>query len=634
MAKEGLRYLAFSRRALLIAAGQGLVMTILGGRLYYLSVVQGEEYRLRADENRIANRMLLPDRGQILDRFGEPLASNKRDFQVYLIPEQAGDVAKTLDQLGRVITLEDRQVAAIERQISRQRRFLPVSVAQNLSWPDFSRVNASVVDLPGILPDEGRIRYYPSGHLVSHIVGYVAPARDEDLYEDRDPMLRQPGFRMGRQGLERTWDRHLRGAAGQKKVEVNSVGREIRELPPRDEPINGDDLILTIDRSLQDFTVKRTGEEAAGVVVLDINTGDILSLASTPTYDPNDFIKGMSNENWQSLLEDPRKPLVNKAIGGSYPPGSTFKMVVALAALENGILTPDTKHYCNGKHNLGGHTFHCWQTRGHGSLDLNEAIAKSCDVYFYNVAEKLDIDDLAGVARRFGLGQPYNVGIEGERTGLVPDRDWKRGRELGKWHLGETLNVSIGQGQMLATPLQLAVMTARLASNRKVTPRLVRGYKVGDAGEEPVFDDMDMTPRDFEVMQRSMASVMEPGGTAMNYARSKTAPKISGKTGTAQVRRITMAEREEGVLENDELPWKYRDHGLFVGFAPRENPRYAVAVLMQHGGGSSAAVPVASDILDYAIANQSGDKQGEIIDRVGEASVGSEAGPAPVESEV
>lgn len=599
MAREGLRYQTFSRRALLLAGLQGVALTALGGRLYYLSVVRGEQYRLRADENRISVRLIAPERGEIFDRNGEKLATNTQDLRILLVPEQTAELDATLAKVQHLVAIDERRLSRIERRIRRQRKFVPVTLAQGLDWETFSRLNVEIPRLPGVQTDAGLSRFYPNGNAIAHLVGYMASPDEEDVY--KNPLYQLPGFKIGRQGLERRYEEGLRGASGTRRVEVNAVGREIRELPPREESIRGNDLHLTLDMPLQRFVMEKLGEEAAGAVVMDIATGDVLALASSPGFDPNEFTRGISNANWQALLKDPRTPLLNKSVTGQYPPGSTIKMIVALAALEQGLITPETEFFCNGRHRLGDHTFHCWQNRGHGRLDLLNAIAKSCDVYFYEIAEKLDIDLIADMTRRFGLGDLFEIGVDGEKEGLVPDRRWKRDYQQQSWQLGETLNVAIGQGAMLATPLQLAVMTARLASGEATLPRLVKGSVSSDS----FFQPLDVNPFHLELMRRSMEMVMEQGGTAHDYARRKSATKLAGKTGTAQVRRISLAERqaEGGVLDNDELPWQARDHALFVGYAPAEAPRVAVSVVVQHGGGgSSVAAPLAREILDEALA--------------------------------
>jgi len=608
MAREGLRYQAFSRRAFLLAGVQGLAFTALGGRLYYLSIVNGEQYKLRADKNRISIRLMPPERGEILDRNGKKLATNQPDFTVFLIPEQAQDVVATLNKLGRIVRLDSRRLSRVHRQVRRQRRFFPVTVAQGLDWETFSHVNVSMPDLPGVETAVGLARYYPLGHEIAHIVGYLSTPKEDEV--GLNPLYRLPGFKIGRQGIERRFEEKLRGKAGTRRVEVNAVGREIRDLPPREEPVKGADLRLTLNIDLQKHCLELLKETAAGIVVTDVTTGEILTLVSAPSFDPNEFTNGISQENWQGLLNDPRKPLLNKCLSGQYPPGSTIKMIVALAALEQGVITPDTKFYCNGKHKIGNHTFHCWKNHGHGSLDLLGGISNSCDVYFYEIAEKLDIDHIADMSRRFGLGELFELGVDGEKPGLVPDRQWKAIFQQQQWQGGDTLNVSIGQGSMLATPLQLSVMTARIASGNAVLPNII---KDGDEDNiTPTFNTLAVNPLHLRVVRRGMEMVMERGGTAHDYKRSKNAIKQAGKTGTAQVRRITLEEREDGVLDNKELPWNARDHALFVGYAPVDSPEVAVSVLVQHGGGgSTAAAPIGRAVLDKAMDLLKGSKKTE-----------------------
>lgn len=596
MSREGLRYQIFSRRALLIAGAKGLAVTALGGRLYYLSIVKGEQYRLRAEKNRINLRLIAPERGEIVDRNGIKLATNRQDYQVYLIPEQADDIVGTLSKLGRIIKVSEQNIIRIKARMKRQRKFLPVTIAENLSWDEFSKVNVSTPDLPGIVPDAGRTRTYPDGPAVAQIVGYVGIPRESD---GDDPLFTLPGFKVGIQGIERSFDEELRGHQGTRRVEVNSVGREIRELNPRQDAAQGKNITLTIDLALQKYAKERLGEEAAAAVVIDVRSGELRALASAPSFNPNDFNLGLSSENWNGLLNDPRKPLLNKCLAGQFPPASTIKMVVALAALEKGIITAKTKHFCNGKHPYGDRVFHCWEKRGHGNMDLVSALRRSCDVYFYNLAEKLDIDDLAAMARRFGLGDVHDIGLDGQRSGLVPSREWKRRTTNDKWHGGETLNVSIGQGAMLATPLQLAVMTSRIATGRLVDPSLI--MSIGDT-KQPLSDGFEMlgiNPLHLSLVREGMQQVMALGGTAHDYKRSRSKPQLAGKTGTSQVRRISQEERISGVLKNEELAWRARDHAIFVAYGPYENPAYAVSVLVQHGGGgSSVAAPIGRDLLD------------------------------------
>jgi len=616
MAKEGLRYQVFSRRALLLAGGQGLVLTALGGRLYYLSVVEGENYKLRADKNRISLRLIAPERGDILDRKGRKLATNRQDFRVFMIPEQTPDIKNTLDKLGQMVDLSPRQLRRIERQVKRQRKFVPITISEGLDWSTFSRVNVAQPDLPGVVTDAGLSRSYPEGHPIAHIVGYMASPDEDDVNEN--PLYQLPGFKVGKQGLEDRYQELLTGAAGRRQVEVNSVGREIRELPPRQDAVSGDDLHLSLDLELQREATKLLGEEAAGAVIVDVKSGEILAMASTPSYDPNEFTRGISSQNWNALLKDPRKPLVNKCVNGLYPPGSTVKMIVALAALEEGIVKPDTEFFCNGRHRLGDNTFHCWKRGGHGKQDLLGAISQSCDVYFYEIAERLDIDKIAKMARRFGLGALFDIGVDGEKDGLVPTREWKERTRRERWQLGETLNVSIGQGALLTTPLQLATMTARLATGRQVVPTLIQ-QRLLDFEDvfspQAGFNRVQVNPLHLDIVREGMQKVVARGGTAHDPKRPKDAQTMAGKTGTAQVRRITVQERNTtGVLDNDELPWASRDHAVYVGYAPYENPEFSVAILVQHGGGgASAAAPLGRALLDKAAEIRSRDNQGPSV---------------------
>ncbi len=599
MSGEQSRYKMFSRRAALLAGAQGLLTTVLAGRLYYLGVVEADQYETLAEDNRISMRLLAPARGEILDRFGAPLATNRQDYRVFLIPEQAKDVHETLARLERVIALDARDVGRIERQIARQRRFLPVTVAEGLDWRTFARLNVETLDLPGVQPDAGLTRWYPVGTPVSQVVGYVgAPARD-DL--DGDPLLGLPGFRVGKRGVERAYDRRLRGTAGSSRVEVNAYGRVIRELA-RDEGAAGETVVLTLDAELQRGIAARLGEESAGVVVLDTESGEIYAQVSTPAYDPNRFTRGISRENWQALLRDPRKPLVDKSLNGQYPPGSTFKMVVAAAGLHEGVITPETAVVCNGEYRLGDNLWHCWKKGGHGRIALVDAIAQSCDVYFYRVAQELGIERLAEWAHAFGLGETFGIEIGGESKGLVPTPGWKLATTGRPWVGGETLNVGIGQGALLATPLQLAVMTARLANGgRKVVPHLVRRV-----GSEPVVEAgdwprIDLAPRHLAAIRRGMEKVLEYRGTAYGSRLDLDGIRMAGKTGTAQVRRITKAQREQEIRQAS-LPWRERHHAWFVAYAPTERPRYALSVLIEHGGGgSSAAAPVARDVMELVL---------------------------------
>lgn len=610
----------FTRRAMMLAAGQGLLFTGLAARMYYLQVVESNRYRVLADENRISLRLLPPPRGRVLDRRGAPLAVNVQNYRIVIVPEEADDVEKMLARLDRLVEVPEHDRRRILREVRRRRAFVPVTVRENLSWEEVSRIEVNAPDLPGINIDVGQIRNYPFGGAAVHALGYVASVSEREL--TGDPLLELPGFRIGKNGIERQYDLQLRGTAGNAEVEVNAVGRVIRELRRQDgQP--GQDVHLTIDIGLQEFVTQRVAaERRAAVVVMDAHKGDVLAMVSTPSYNPNAFNEGLSGKEWNRLITNPDTPLTNKAIAGQYAPGSTFKIAVALAALEANI-QPSFRTTCYGQIRLGNQLFHCWKKGGHGSVDLIDAIKGSCDVYFYELAKKVGIDRIAAMAKRLGLGQSLDLDMPGERNGLIPTKAWKQATIGVPWQLGETLVSGIGQGYVLATPLQLAVMTARLVNGGlAVTPRLTLA--------PPGVDPVDEPPREFEpigvsdrarriVIQGLVEVVNNPqGGTAWRSRIEEKEFAMGGKTGTSQVRRISLAERDRGVRKNHERPWRERDHALFVGFAPTDAPRYVVAVVVEHGGGGSkAAAPIARDVLLEA---QRRDSTSAMPGRVADAS--------------
>ena len=585
----------FNRRMAVIASGKFVLLSALAGRLYYLQVVEADRYRMLADENRINLVLLSPPRGFIVDRNGAALAVNTQNYQVVIVPEQTREIAVTLKALAQLITLSANDIRRVERGVRRHRAFVPITVRDNLSWEEVSRVEVNAPSLPGVSIDVGQSRYYPYGPTLAHVLGYVAAVSNEEL--TGDPLLELPEFRVGKNGVEKKFDKVLRGIAGNSQVEVNAVGRVIRELQ-RNEGVAGNDLYLTIDRELQSFVHERLREESAACTVMDVETGDVLALVSTPGYDPNGFNVGLSNNEWNSLTQDPYKPLLNKVLSGTYPPGSTFKIAVALSALENGTITPDTAFSCGGYITVGGRRFHCWRRGGHGRVNLHLSLKYSCDCYFYEVARRLGIDALSVGANKLGLGEATGIEILGERSGLIPTREWKRANFNEGWQLGDSVNAGIGQGFITATPMQLCTMAARLAGGKMVSPRLV--HRPGEP-RAPV-NSLGIADEHLAAVQAGLNGVMnEPGGTAYRSRIAEPEFAFAGKTGTAQVRRITAAERATGVVRNDQLPWELRDHALFVGFAPVVNPRYALSVVIEHGSsGSGAAAPVARDVLRFA----------------------------------
>ena len=600
LSRDAERQRVFSRRAAILAGGKFALLSTLIGRMYYLQVVESDRFQMLAEENRINLRLLAPSRGQIVDRFGVPLAVNQQNYQVLVKSENTPDIGETLNRLGQLLPLSADERARILEEVSRKRKFVPVLVREFLDWEDVARIEVNAPDLPGVIIDVGDRRFYPQGEVASHILGYVGAAAAK--HQTGDPLLELPGFRIGRSGVERTFDLALRGRAGSSQLEVNALGRVIRELGRR-EGQSGQTLVLTFDSVLQQSAMKALDGQTGSVVVLDVNTGATMVQASTPSFDPNNFTNGLSEREWRTLADDERAPLRNKAIAGEYAPGSTFKMMVALAALKAGVIDSDTSFFCSGSIILGDGKLHCWKRHGHGHTSLNKGIAQSCDVYFYEVSRRVGIDRIAEMAKRFGLGQKLDLDIPGSRPGMIPTKAWKRAIIGQPWVLGETLVSAIGQGFVLATPLQLATMTARLANGGKaVTPFIARDVmaddKLSGRPEVPV-PDMGINQHHLKLVVNAMGLVTNTRrGTAYRARIMVPGMAMAGKTGTSQVRRITRAERAAGIIKNHQLPWKRRDHALFVGFAPVEAPRYAVAVVVEHGGGgSSVAAPIARDIM-------------------------------------
>ncbi|PCJ76226.1 MAG: penicillin-binding protein 2 [Rhodobacteraceae bacterium] len=598
-----IRQRSITRRGLLWMGVQMGVIGVLGWRMRQLQIDQSDEFRLLAEENRINIRLLAPNRGLILDRNGVPIAINDQNYRIVMIREQAGDAGKVLDRLGELIAISPERRERIEKDMRKRSAFVPVTVAEHLTWQEFALVSSNAPALPGILPEVGLTRSYPFQKAYAHIVGYVGPVSESDLarMEDPDPLFQIPRFPIGKTGVERNAEETLRGSAGASRIEVNSVGRIMRELG-RDNGIAGKDIQLTLDTKLQEYAMERLGDQSASAIVMDVRNGDLVAMASAPSFDPNLFVRGISTTDWNGLRDNEYRPLSNKTVSGAYPPASTFKMVVALAALEAGVVKPEETVYCPGYYELGGRRFHCWKRGGHGNMDMGNSLKQSCDVYYYDVAKRVGIEAIAAKARQLGLGEKYDIPLPAISGGLMPTKAYKQ-RVFGEgWLQGDTLNAGIGQGFVLASPLQLAVMTSRLASGNAVEPRLVKSVNgVPPARIEP--KKLDIKPADFDEVRRGMFTVVnEKKGTAYASRIDDKDNIFVGKTGTSQVRQISAAERVTGVLKEADLPWNRRDHALFVGYAPYDNPRYAVVVVVEHGGGGSAvAAPIARDIMMRAL---------------------------------
>lgn len=590
---EAAQIYSFSRRALVLGAAQGAVGLVLAGRMAWLSVVENEQYKLKAESNRVNNTLIPPRRGWLLDRTGKPLASNRTDFRVDLIPDRIVDKDKLLAELTRLLNLAPEDLARIETDLKRAGGFRPVQVAENLDWDRFAAVLVRQPELPGVAPTRGYARHYPLGAGVGHLIGYVGTASAEQYKLDKDPLLVTPGFKLGKDGLEKTLDKRLRGKPGAKRVEVTAHGRPVRELETRaDQP--GESIKLTIDAGLQEYVARRLGTNSGSAIVIDVASGDILAMASMPAYDPNSFSDGITQTEWKMLSEDDHVPLMNKVLQGLYPPGSTVKPMNGLALMAAGVNAHD-RVVCSGALRVGNGVFHCHKKGGHGPLDLKNAIMQSCDIYFYEMVRRVGYDAIAPMARMLGMGQKFDMPFTTQRYGTVPDSAWKLKKYHRPWTVADSLNASIGQGYVLANPLQLAVMASRLASGKILVPRLL---STGPSGAQP----LPVSPEDLAIVRDAMYGVVNGGGTGGAARMYVPGVAIAAKTGTAQVRRITMAERRTGVLKNAALPFKMRDHALFVCFAPHDNPKYAAAIVLEHNGHTIRNLDtplIGRDIMTY-----------------------------------
>lgn len=590
MSKDNEKQRVFTRRAVLFGAVQLGAFSALAGRLYYLQFIKADEFATLSENNRIKLQLIAPERGHLLDRFGMPLANNERNYRLFmdyssLSQKVYGD---TIEKLHALLPFSEKRLKQLH-SVRVSSASMPQMFKDHLTWEEVSLVELHTHSLPGVFIDIGQIRHYPYGDKASHLLGYVGTVSEEEMTGEDESLFRLPDFKIGKSGVEKMLEERVRGTAGIRQLEVNVHGVPIREVA-RKENVPGENVRLTVDARLQDYTAERVRDESAAVVVMEVDTGNVLALVSMPGFDPNSFSKGISTEEWKRLSNDKKVPLMNKAISGQYPPGSTFKMIVGLAGLEAGAITPGSTVFCPGHYMLGDHQFNCWKPGGHGTVDFHMAVAQSCDTFFYTVAERLGIEKFASMARKFGLGEIFKLGMIGEKPGIVADPEWKMKRYKQRWAGGDTINCSIGQGYMLSTPLQLAVMTARMASGHAVLPRLA----VPQGQEKPEFKPVGVKQELLRLNREAMSAVVnEAGGTAYGKRIQEPQFAMGGKTGTSQVRKIT----QRGV-DQDTLPWEFRHHAWFVGFAPVDQPKYACAVIIEHGGGgASAAAPVARDVL-------------------------------------
>ena len=573
---EATQAFSFSRRAWLLGLGQSAVGVALATRMGWLAVAQNEHFSQLSESNRVNLTLVPPRRGWMVDRHGVPIANNRTSFRVDIIPDRLEDRDRVLTTLGRLLALTPEQIARIGIDLDNAAGFQPVQVADKLDWERFAAINVHLPELPGVAPSQTFARHYPAGAAVAHLTGYVGAATAEQYKATHEPLLVIPGFKLGKDGLEKTLEHELRGTPGAKRNEVTARGRLIATLATKP-GTPGTNQRLTIDVALQDYAARRLGTNSGSVVVLDCRTGEILALVSMPAYDPNSFSDGISHLEWNMLSQNDHVPLMNKVTQGLYPPGSTVKPMNGIALLSNGV-DPHARISCSGALRVGNGIFHCHKKNGHGALDLKNAIMQSCDIYFYEMSRRLGYDRIAPVARTLGLGQTFALPLAAQRFGTVPDSAWKERKYKAKWTVADSLNASIGQGYVLTNPLQLAVMAARLASGRAIEPSLLARDVRLDVPALP-FDSDHLA-----LIREAMWGVVNGGGTGGAARLQIPGVAIAAKTGTAQVRRITMAERASGVLKNGSLPFKLRDHALFVCFAPADNPRYAAGIVLEHNG--------------------------------------------------
>ena len=597
---------SFLRRTFVVGGLTALGVVALTGRLTQLQVVQAQDYATLANENQFNFRLVLPPRGLIKDRNGIVIAGNRPSFRVLIVRDETKDLDQTLDLLGQLMpdTVERRR--AIIRDVNAATRFTPVPVKSDLTWDEFAKVNLYAPELPGVMADMNDARFYPFGGAFAHVIGYVAKPNDRDIeaIRERDEevpqILYNPGFRIGRQGVEKALDTQLRGVEGGNRVEVDARGRVVAEDIGGSKPaIPGDEIVLTLDADVQNRALEVFGEEAGGAVLMDVRNGDILCMVSAPSFDPNLFVSGVPSRTYRALADYERRPLLDKALTGTFAPGSTFKPVVGLAALRRGA-NPERRIVCTGGFYLG-RRFACHAT--HGVQTLRDAIKNSCNVYFMTLAVEMGPDAIADAARELGFGQTYDLGVGGQKAGLVPDTQWRRDNPVrgdAKWYPGETPSYGIGQGALTVNALQLAVFTSRLANGQKaVMPRLIKS--IGGVEQPPAaaVTDLPFDAAAFKVVQEGMEAVTDVGGTGFRNSQLGLGPvRMAGKTGTAQSRNYGSGSRKGAGR-----PWAQKDHNLFIAYAPIDNPRYAVAVIIQHGGmgGGTAGAPRAREIMRVAL---------------------------------
>jgi penicillin-binding protein 2 len=593
----------FHRRAFLLGGFAGAGLLALGGRLAHLQLIETQRYEKLSASNQFNFKLMPPPRGLIVDRNGVVLASNRPNFRLMVARDKGRDTDATLKILANFVPLDEDKQARLSKEIARAPKRSPVQIMEDLSWEQFSAIDLRMPEMPGVTADMGEVRVYPQGGAFAHVIGYVAKVNKDDLTStgpNSEPIMLNPGFRIGKQGVEKAFDLDLRGKPGAQKVEVDANGREVRQDSAGDIPATpGKQIQLTLDADIQTRAMEVFGEESGAAVMMDCRSGDILCMFSGPSFDANRFVRGLTGAEYRQLATYERKPLFNKALTATYPPGSTFKTMVALAALEAGY-DPHTVHVCNKAWAWGGRVWHC--DEAHGAQDLKGAIATSCDIYFYQCALAVGPDKIAATARKFGLGQIFDIGIPGQKAGLVPDTAYKR-RTFKKdpvWHPGETPSMGIGQGYTHLNPLQLCVQVARIANGQKsLHPRLIQSVGGVERPRGSEFGDLDVNKDHLLFVREAMAAVTTGKGTAAAVSDMGLGDiKMAGKTGTAQAFNYGGGRGAHGAVGE----WRLRDHAWFIAFAPYDDPRYALTVLVEHGGfGAQAAAPRAREIMRVAL---------------------------------
>ena len=586
------QYTVLNRRSFILYSIKLALFSIVGWRLYNIQIKDSDKYKTLSKNNQIDVEVLYPLRGRILDIQKKVLVTNKKVYDIYIIPENTSNINNTLNQISEIIKIDfnkKRKVIELSKKI---KKFEKIKIFENINWDDLEKIETNKINIEGIFISQDYMRVYNYGDIFSHLLGYINKPNENEI--SLPFITNMPNLDIGKEGLEKNFNPVLVGKSGQREIEVNSTGRIIREISRLDSQ-KGKDIQITLDLRLQEYALNLLNPYRAGsIVVMNIKNGHVLCMASTPSYNPNKIVKKPNKEYWDSILQNKLSPLTFRSIQGLYAPGSTFKMIVAIAGLYHGVINTETKHFCNGKISLGDRLYHCWKNNGHGSMNVEGAIKESCDVFFYEISKKIGIDKIAKVAEDFGLGKIYEIPLNNQKKGIVPSKKWKKEKLGESWYPGETLISAIGQGFVLANPLQLANMTSIIASEgNMIEPKIIND------GVENNFSNLNKYKEAIKIVKKSMFKVVnEAKGTAFK-SRSDDI-KFSGKTGTSQVRRITVAERESEDFRKKEVEWSKRDHALFVGYMPYDKPKYSLSVVIEHGGsGASTAAPIAKQVFQF-----------------------------------